>query len=229
MKIRNLIFYLFYFFAFGSLCYGVYVNNYRIMFICMFTLFLFLLLDFLIKSFDLKVSFHFKLLIFLFLLCSEIFGEAFSFYSIISYWDDILHFTSGCMVSYLGFLIFNRYIKIINHPTVLMCMIFCFCFSVSFGVFWEFLEFGFDKYLESDMQKDIFLNKFNTTYFDSTNNLTHIDNIIKTEIYTSSGVISIGGSYLDIGLYDTITDLLIDSLGAISVSLIIGYCLIKKT
>lgn len=79
------------------------------------------------------------------------------------------------------------------------------------------------------MQKDTFLNNFNTTYFGSTNDLTYVDDIIKTEIYTKNGVISIDKAYLDIGLCDTINDLFIDFLGALSTSLYIGFCLSKKT
>lgn len=227
MKLKNIVFYLLYLFVFSSLCYGVYINNYRTMFICMFTLFLFLLVDFIIKSFNLKISFSLKILIFLFLLCSEILGEVFNFYSIVTCWDDILHFVFGCIVSYLSYLFFNKYIRIINFSTILVCMIFSFCFSLSFGVIWEFIEFSFDKHLESDMQKDTLLKNYDTSYFGSTDSLTHINSIVKTEIYTNNGVILVDG-YLDIGLSDTMTDLFVDCLGALFTSLIIGYYLTKK-
>lgn len=229
MKIKSFCFLFFYLFVFCSLCYGIYINNYRTMFICMFTLFLFLLTDFIINSFNLGISFHLKALIFLFLLCSELFGEVFNFYTILPWWDDILHFVSGCLATYVSFIIFNKFIKITNIFTVLICMLFSFCFSLSFGVVWEFVEFSFDKFLVSDMQKDTILNGFNTTYFGSTSDLSNIGSIVETKIYADNDIISIPGGYLDIGLYDTMVDLFIGSLGALFTSLIIGFYLTKKT
>ena len=87
MKIKSLLFSIFYFLSFLVLCYGVFINNYRIMFISTFTLFLFLLIDFIIKEFKLYGLFYLKLCIFVFLFCSEILGEALALYSSVSYWD----------------------------------------------------------------------------------------------------------------------------------------------
>lgn len=195
----------------------------------MFTLFLFLLIDYVIIFFNLRLSFCLKVLFFLFLLCSEILGEIYSFYTIFPFWDNVLHFVSGSIVTYASFLLFNKFIKIVNFSTILMCIVFSFSCSLSFGVLWEFVEFSFDKYLESDMQKDAILTSFNTTYFSSVYNINHVGSITKTKIYTNNSVISIDNGYLDIGLYDTMIDLIIDSLGALFASLIMGYCLTKKT
>ena len=119
---KNIILYFLYFLSFCSLCYGIYFNNYRIMFLCMFTLFLFLLFDFLVLLFNVKVSYHIRISIFLFLFCSEILGEAYNFYSIVPYWDDILHFVFGCIVSYLSFLFFNRFVKVISFNLVFISL-----------------------------------------------------------------------------------------------------------
>lgn len=229
MKIKSLLFSIFYFLSFLVLCYGVFINNYRIMFISTFTLFLFLLIDFIIKEFKLYGLFYLKLCIFVFLFCSEILGEALALYSSVSYWDNILHFLGGTICTYLGYLVISKLITNLNKHISIVFMLFVFCFSVTIGVFWEFVEYSFDKYLYGDMQKDKLISRFNTTYFDSVDNVKRFDNIIRTDIYTNNDVFSVENGYLDIGLSDTISDLFIDSLGALCASLVIGFYLTKKT
>lgn len=214
---KNFIFYVFYFLTFLSLGYGVILNDYRIMFISTFTLLLFLILELL----KIKMSFFLKVSIYVFLFSSEILGEIFNFYSIASYWDNCLHFFSGIITSYIGFMIFNYFVKSNFKSRIWLCFIFVFCFSVTIGVMWEFIEFGFDRYLGSDMQKDTFINSFNTVSFDS---IKHVDNIVKTDIVTYKGVISLNSGYLDIGLYDTIIDLFLNVIGALCASSVIVYC-----
>lgn len=89
-----------------------------------------------------------------------------------------------------------------------------FSFSITFGVLWESIEYGFDKYLDGDMQKDVLVNSFDTSYFGTTNDIKKINNIKRTEIYTDSEIIVVYDGYLDIGLCDTMEDLIIDMIGS---------------
>ena len=76
------------------------------------------------------------------------------------------------------------------------------------------VEYGFDKYLDGDMQKDVLVNSFDTSYFGTTNDIKKINNIKRTEIYTDSEIIVVHDGYLDIGLCDTMEDLIIDMIGS---------------
>lgn len=216
---KSICFYLFYIVTLLSLGYGVYFNDYRIMFLSTFVTLLFLIFDFIVVRFEYKVSFSLKLIIFSFLFCSEILGEAFNFYSKYSWWDDMLHFISGIVVTYFGYLIINRFIK--DESKIFIIALFSFCFSSFFGLFWEFIEFGYDRCLSSDMQKDRVINSFNTAYFNSTSDIKRLNEIYKTEIYTDSGIITIKKGYLDIGLIDTMADLIIDVFGSLCGSIFI--------
>lgn len=224
---KEFVFYVFYFLVVLSLLYGVIIFDYRVMFISSFTIIIYLVLYIIKKVKCLRLSFFVKLLIHIFLFCSLILGEVFGFYSFISYWDILLHFIASIITSYLGLLIFKKNVSFVNKSIVFLCVLFSFCFSMSLGVIWEFVEFGFDKYLGCDMQKDTYLTHFNTFNFDNSETY-RVNNIIKTEIYTKNGLILLDKAYLDIGLSDTISDLFANVCGAFVVSMVGSYLLFLK-
>ncbi|MCI9063274.1 MAG: hypothetical protein HFJ17_01540, partial [Clostridia bacterium] len=96
-------------------------------------------------------------------------------------------------------------------------------------VLWEFFEFGADRYLKLDMQKDQIVSRISSVELDPnhSNKAIVIENIKQTQIYTDDGVTIIDGGYLDIGLNDTIKDLFVNFIGAITFS-VIGYIYIKN-
>lgn len=105
-----------------------------------------------------------------------------------------------------------------------------FCFSMTVGVLWEFFEFAGDTFLALDMQKDTIVNTINTVNLDVTNSNTviHLKDIEDVIIVYSDGTkeaLNLGG-YLDVGIIDTMHDLLVNLIGAVTFS-IIGYFYIK--
>ena len=224
---KKIFFYIVWCLVIFSLLYGVIIFDYRVMFISSFTIILFLFLYILEKVKGLKLLFCFKLLIYLFLFCSLILGEIFGFYISINYWDIVIHFISGVITFYLGLLIVKKYISFVNKSILFFSFFFAFCFSITLGVVWEFVEFGFDKYFGCDMQKDTYLTHFGTANFGDLD-IYHVNNIIKTEIYTENGVILLDKAYLDVGLSDTISDLFANVCGAFVVSMVGSYLLFLK-
>ena len=103
-----------------------------------------------------------------------------------------------------------------------------FCFSMTIGVLWEFFEFGADQLLRFDMQKDRIVQNISTVELEpeGKNKTVKIDNIEKTIIYSTKNgettETTINGGYLDIGIIDTMKDLIVNFVGAIIFS-IIGY------
>ncbi len=76
-----------------------------------------------------------------------------------------------------------------------------FCFSMTIGVLWEFIECAGDLFFGQDMQKDFIVQVFQSCKLDPTNNQQAIKvaDIIKTQIFTASGqVFEVEGGYLDI-------------------------------
>lgn len=83
-------------------------------------------------------------------------GEVRSFYYSIPYWDSILHFFSGGMLSTLGFsliVLLNRTDRIPVNLSPIFISVFTFCFAVSLGAIWEIYEYSMDGLLGLNMQK----------------------------------------------------------------------------
>ena len=101
-----------------------------------------------------------------------------------------------------------------------------FCFSMTVGVLWEFFEFGMDRLFHMDMQKDTIIHSFASVTLDPTNNNIPIlvDNI--TDVAVNGKSLGLGG-YLDVGLYDTMQDLFVNFVGALTFS-VIGYFSVKS-
>ena len=97
---------------------------------------------------------------------------------------------------------------------------------MTIGVLWEFFEFGVDNFLGMDMQKDVVINEIRSVSLDPTKTNTVIAVSDINEVVINGKELGVGG-YLDIGLYDTMKDLLVNFLGAVIFS-IIGFFYIKN-
>ncbi len=70
-------------------------------------------------------------------------------------WDTFLHAFSGFLAGGVGFslvYLLNKNTKTMNLTPLLLAVV-SFCFSMTVGVMWEFVEFSADKLLQFDMQK----------------------------------------------------------------------------
>ena len=91
---------------------------------------------------------------------------------------------------------------------------------------WEFFEFGMDTFFALDMQKDTIIQHFNSVALDPTK--SNIPVVISNihEVFVNGKDLGING-YLDIGLIDTMKDLIVNFIGAVVFS-IIGFFYIKN-
>lgn len=162
---------------------------------------------------DLPVTF--EITYYLFIFASLILGEVFAFYGPFPFWDVILHLLSGFVLAGVGLSL----VEIINKhklPTV-FTIIFAFCFSVTVGIFWECLEFGFDMSVRTDAQKDAHVHQISTITMqrDGGNQPVKLNDIVKTDIHLANGeIIAVDEGYLDIGLMDTMKDIFVNIAGA---------------
>ena len=105
-----------------------------------------------------------------------------------------------------------------------------FCVSMTVGVIWEFFECSMDLFFHMDMQKDFVINAINSVSLDPENSgeVIHVKDIVGTVVTTSSGqTVTIEGGYLDVGILDTMKDLLVNLIGAVVFSTI-GYLALKN-
>jgi uncharacterized membrane protein YjdF len=117
----------------------------------------------------------------------------FNLYYTVFWWDDLLHILSGVIIGFIGFIVVYK----INHKysmdiSPLLIALFSFTFAVTLGVMWEIIEFSSDALFGSAHQKW---------------------DMPETEIMMGRVV---QGS----GLRDTMSDLIVDSAGALITSVI---------
>jgi len=143
-----------------------------------------------------------------------------------------LHTLNGFLCAGIGFSLvdlLNQNSKNI-HLSPLYVVIVAFCFSMTIGVLWEFVEFTADSVVRTDMQKDKIVKNISSVEINqnSENVPIKVNDIEKTEIYSKGGKITtIENGYLDIGIIDTMKDLFVNFIGAIVFS-IMGYLYIKN-
>jgi hypothetical protein len=87
------------------------------------------------------------------------------------------------------------------------------------SVAWEVVEFSFDSWFGTDMQKDTVVSFINSYLLGVTPD--QIGSIEKVSSLFINGVEIPLGGYLDIGLIDTMTDLIVEGLGALIVSAVL--------
>ena len=170
----------------------------------------------------------------LFVFAAQILGEMNHFYIHIPWWDDLLHTVNGFMFAAFGFAlvdILNR----ASHKSFKLSPLFlafvAFCFSMTIGVCWEFFEYLADTVFKFDMQKDTIITAVRSMELSDAANpeIIRLRNIEQTIILYGNGEqFIIEGGYLDIGLHDTILDLLVNFVGAFIFS-IFGYIYVKGT
>ena len=211
----------------------LFLHEWESVFICVLTLFLFVLPS--IASSILKITLPsvLEIIILLFIFSAEILGELNSFYIRIPHWDTMLHTINGFCCAAVGFALvdmLNRNKKFSLKLSPLYLAIAAFCFSMTIGVLWEVFEYSADTFFGKDMQKDTVVSAINSTMLDPTksNKIVQISDISDVVIVHSDGseeALGVGG-YLDVGINDTMKDLIVNLIGAVVFS-VIGYFYVK--
>ena len=152
-----------------------------------------------------------------FIFAAEILGEVNAFYVRVPNWDTMLHTLNGFLAAAVGFsmvLLLNDDDRLTFHLSPFFLALMAFCFSMTIGVLWEFFEFGMDWFFHTDMQRDTVVNAIYSASLDPTrsNKVVAVKGI--TDVVINGESLGMGG-YLDIGLIDTMKDLLVNFVGAV--------------
>ncbi len=217
------------------------IGNYENCFTCVLTLVLFLIPSFVDRRLKITLPHTLEVIIVLFIFCAEILGEIRAFYLRIPWWDTMLHTMNGFLMAGVGVSmvdIFNRSEKFKFQLSPVFVALVAFCFSMTIGVLWEFFEFSMDLFTFTDMQKDTVVSTISTVDLNRAKEnvpviIKGIENVILTGgnlTVDGTGMDSYSldlGGYLDIGLMDTMKDLIVNFIGAVIFS-IIGYFYVKS-
>ena len=212
----------------------IFNRNFENVFLCVLTLILFMLPSTLERKLDLDLPNTLEIIILLFIYAAEILGEIGAYYVTFPYWDTVLHTLNGFLCAAIGFSlldILNRHNDVRFHLSPLYLAIMSFCFSMTVGAIWEFFECTMDQLFFLDMQKDTVVSAIGSIMLDPTGGntpivLKNITDVIVVQADGTQTALGLGG-YLDIGLLDTMEDLFVNFIGALTFS-IIGYFYVRS-
>ncbi len=218
----------------GVMIAQIFNRNYSNVLMCVLTLTLFMIPSFVERRLKIDLPNTLEVIILLFIFAAEVLGEIQEYYVSVPYWDAMLHTVNGFLCAAIGIAlidILNRSDRFSFNMSPIFVALVAFCFSMTVGVVWEFYEFSADRLVRTDMQKDTVVSEISSVNFEPEghNIPIRVDNIEKTVIYGEidgeKREIVIDG-YLDIGIIDTMKDLMVNFIGAVVFS-IIGYFYIK--
>lgn len=137
-------------------------------------------------------------------------GHCWKFYYTIPCWDKLLHLCGGVMFVILGVYLFER----LSHGKVnhVSAVIFALCFSLAISVLWEFVEYGADLFLGMDMQDDTVVSGITSYLLGAEKGMTGSIESIQSVLV--NGIPLPVDGYIDVGLHDTMLDMLLESIGA---------------
>lgn len=204
-------------------------GDYENVFLCVLTLLLLLAPAFIQLQLRIELPSVLEVIMLVFVFSAEILGEISAFYELFPFWDTVLHTLNGFLAAAIGFSLvdlLNRSdtTKFELSPAYLALV--SFCFSMTIGVVWEFFEFAMDLLFGLDMQKDTVVHSISSVMLDPShgNRIVSIPDI--TQVSVNGNDLGLGG-YLDIGLIDTMEDLIVNFIGALVFS-IIGFLYVKN-
>ena len=223
-KSSFIVFYILRALVIVSLVRQIILDNYEGAFFCILTIVLLYVPSWVQVRLRIELPPPLEITILCFIFAAEILGELKSYFITYPHWDSMLHTTTGFISAAFGFAMVDLLNR--NKPQhfklspVFLALV-AFCFSMTVGVLWEFFEFSMDYLFHMDMQKDMIIHSFASVTLDPTNNNIPIlvDNI--TDVAVNGESLGLGG-YLDVGLYDTMQDLFVNFVGALTFS-VIGY------
>lgn len=199
-------------------------KDYESAWVCVLVLVLYMLPRIVQQNFHIELPSALEIIILVLIFAGEILGELRSYFIYFPHWDTLLHTTSGFVSAAFGYSMVDLLNR--NKPqhiqlSPLYLALVSFCFSMTVGVIWEFFEFGMDNFFHMDMQKDTVIHAFSSVNLDPTasNIPVRVEDI--TDVAVNGTSLGLGG-YLDIGLYDTMEDLFVNFIGALTFS-VIGY------
>lgn len=208
-------------------------GDYQSVLVCVLTLILFMLPSIIEKRLHVDLPDTLEIVLLLFIFAAEILGEIREFYVLVPHWDTALHTINGFLFAAIGFCLVNllnenKRISMSLSPFYMAVV--AFCFSMTIGVLWEFFEWGMDCWFDFDMQKDTVMNAISsvTLHPQGRNDAIALKDISDVIVVFADGMqktLGLGG-YLDIGLQDTMKDLLVNLIGAVVFSFL-GYFYVK--
>lgn len=133
-------------------CFNNFLTSKVLLVLCIFPLVMVPYILDKIKLYHMNEVLIFVYYVFIFL--ALILGSILGFYHKIWWFDLLCHFTSGCLVSLVGFILLDKN-NLINKKYSIFGFIFIIIFTIGIATIWEYFEFIIDKVSGQDVQNVI--------------------------------------------------------------------------
>ena len=153
------------------------------------------------------------LLFALFYAVGPLLGYGYNLYYTIPWWDKMLHVFGGVMFALLGVFLFEK-LADPQRKRRWMAAGFALCLSMAVAAGWEFFEYGMDTFFGMDMQDDTVITHITSYLLDGAPGEAGTIRDI-TAVTVNGKSLPVRG-YIDIGLNDTMWDMLLETLGAVA-------------
>lgn len=161
-----------------------------------------------------------KKLIMIYAVAGPVGGNVYRLYYTIPIWDKLLHTLCGVIFAAFGYCIPDLLEPDREHTRALRCVC-ALAVAMGIGAVWEIYEFCGDQLFGLDMQNDRVITEFSSYLLgDSASERGALTEI--TSVVINGEELGVGG-YIDIGIYDTMMDLIVCLVGAL------GFCVFAKT
>ncbi len=139
-------------------------------------------------------------------------GHCLNLYRTVPIWDKLLHTAGGIVFAVAGIFLFQKF-GTSDRKNIWLTALFAVCFSMALSVIWEFYEYGSDLFFGTDMQDDTFITAIHSYYLGD--GLEIVGTLDGIQSITVNDMQMPWQGYLDIGLHDTMVDMLVETLGAL--------------
>lgn len=156
--------------------------------------------------------------------CGGLLGSSYNIYMILPWFDSLLHAVSGILFFAAGFMLAEVFFGKDNvNKHFFGKLAFAIFFSTTVGVAWEFFEYLISETMGFDMLEDAIVTDIQSYLLSQSHNVAiELNDITQTVITYDGGKEEwvINGGYMDLGLYDTLNDLLIAAAGTVSIAIV---------
>lgn len=155
--------------------------------------------------------------------CGGLLGSSYNIYMILPWFDSLLHAVSGILFFAAGFMLAEVFFGKDNvNKHFFGKLAFAIFFSTTVGVAWEFFEYLISETMGFDMLEDAIVTDIQSYLLSQSHNVAiELNDITQTVItYDGGKEWVINGGYMDLGLYDTLNDLLIAAAGTVSIAIV---------
>lgn len=155
--------------------------------------------------------------------CGGLLGSSYNIYMILPWFDSLLHAVSGILFFAAGFMLGEVFFGKDNvNKHFFGKLAFAIFFSTTVGVAWEFFEYLISETMGFDMLEDAIVTDIQSYLLSQSHNVAiELNDITQTVItYDGGKEWVINGGYMDLGLYDTLNDLLIAAAGTVSIAIV---------